>query len=98
MLTAVITSMIFLGSYLVYHFNIGAVKYPHDGWTKVLYLSILVPHIILAMLMGPFIAILLQRAWKEEFEQHKRLARWVWPIWLFVSVSGVIIYFMLYHL
>ena len=98
MLTAFATSVMFLMSYLFYHFKVGSVAYPLDDWTKILYLSILVPHIILATLMCPFIVLLLRHAFKGQFECHKRLAHWVWPIWVFVSASGVIIYFMLYQL
>ena len=98
MLTALLTSTMFLASYLVYHFKVGSVSYPRDDWTKIVYLAILVPHIVLATLMCPLVIILLRYVWKGEFERHKRLAHWVWPIWLFVSASGVMIYFMLYHL
>jgi uncharacterized membrane protein YozB (DUF420 family) len=62
------------------------------------YFSILVPHVVLAGLVVPFVLLTVWRAWKEDFQAHKRLARWVWPVWVFVSASGVAVYLMLYHL
>ena len=97
MVAAVITSALFLGSYLVYHANVGSVAYPLQDWTRTLYLAILVPHIMLAALMVPFIVVALYHAARHQFDRHARLTRWVWPVWMFVSVSGVIIYWMLYH-
>ena len=98
MLLALITSMLFLVSYLIYHFKIGAVEYSYHDWTRILYLSILIPHIILAMFMCPLIIILLKFALLKQYDKHKRLAHWVWPIWLFVSISGIVIYLMLFQL
>lgn len=96
MISALITSGLFLVSYLIYHYNVGSVPYPYDDWTRTVYLIILVPHIILAGIMGPFILVLVVFAFKAKFEQHKKLARWVWPVWMYVSVTGVVIYLMLY--
>ena len=96
MLSAVTVSALFLISYLVYHYFAGSVKYPLMDFTRVIYLAILVPHVILAAVMAPFILVLLWHALHENFDKHKRLARWVWPVWIFVSVSGVIVYLMLY--
>lgn len=96
MIAALVTSALFLTSYLIYHFQVGSVGYPFNDWTRPLYFSILVPHVILAATMVPFILMLVYRAFKEDFERHKRLARWIWPIWMFVSISGDIIYGMLY--
>ena len=98
MLTALGTSLMFLTSYIIYHFKVGEIKYPYYDWTRVFYFSILIPHIILAIFLGPLVMILLRMALLEQYDRHKRLARWVWPIWLFVSVSGIVIYFMLFHL
>ena len=97
MVAAVITSALFLASYLVYHATVGSVPYPLQDWTRTLYLAILVPHIILATLMVPAIVVALYHAVRRQFGRHARLTRWVWPVWMFVSVSGVIIYWMLYH-
>lgn len=96
MLAALVSSAIFLTCYLVYHYQVGSVKYPFEDWTRPLYYVILVPHVLLAALMTPFIFIIVWRAFQEDFEKHKKLARRVWPVWMFVSVTGVVIYLMLY--
>lgn len=98
MLAALVTSLMFLTSYLIYHFNVGSVPYPHHDWTRSLYFAILIPHTILATVMTPFIIFAVRQAFKENFNRHKKIVRWVWPIWMFVSVTGVIVYIMLYHL
>lgn len=98
MLAALISSGFFLCSYLVYHFYVGSVPYPHHDWTRPLYFAVLIPHVILAALVAPFIIIIVWRALRGDFERHRRLARWVWPVWIYVSASGVIVYLMLYQL
>ena len=98
MLGAFFVSVLFLLSYLVYHYRVGAVPYPHFDWTRTLYFVILIPHIILAAVMVPFIVILLKHALYKDFEKHKRIAKFTFPIWLYTSFSGVIIYYMLYWL
>ncbi|MCE2434134.1 MAG: DUF420 domain-containing protein [Candidatus Latescibacteria bacterium] len=97
MVTALILSALFLTSYLIYHSQVGSVPYPHRDWTRPIYFAILIPHIILATVNVPFIIALVWRAYKGEFNRHRRLARWVWPSWIFVSITGVIIYLMLYQ-
>lgn len=97
MLSALLVSMLFLTTYVIYHYHAGSMPYSHQNWTRILYFAILIPHILLAALMAPFIIVLVWRAWHGSFEKHKKLARWVWPVWLYVSVSGVIVYIMLYH-
>ncbi len=96
MVTALASSALFLTSYLIYHSQVGSVPYPHRDWTRPIYFAILIPHIILATVNVPFIIALVWRAYKGEFNRHRRLARWVWPSWIFVSITGVIIYLMLY--
>jgi len=96
MISALVTSALFLTSYLVYHAYVGSVPYPHQDWTRPIYFMILIPHIILAALMGPFIIAAVIFALKENFKWHVRLVRWVWPVWIFVSGSGVMIFLMLY--
>ena len=96
MIAALVTSALFLTSYVIYHYKIGSVPYPYHDWTRILYFIILIPHVILAALNVPFIVILVYFALKEKFTKHKKLARWVWPVWVYVSVTGVIIYLMLY--
>ena len=94
---ALLVSILFLTTYLIYHYYAGSTPYPHHNWTRVLYFSILIPHIILAGLIAPFIIIVVWRAWSGSFKKHKKLARIVWPVWVFVSISGVIVYLMLYQ-
>ncbi len=96
MITALTVSAVFLVSYLIYHAQVGSVPYPYHDWTRILYFSILIPHVILAAVMVPFILVGFRWALKETFDKHRRLMRWVWPVWMFVSVSGVVVYAMLY--
>ncbi len=98
MLAALGCSSLFLISYLIYHYYVGSVAFPYGGWIKALSLTILVPHIILAGTMAPFIATAVWFAAKAHFDAHRRLMRWVWPVWMYVSFSGVVVYLMLYHL
>ncbi len=97
MLAAIVTSAFFLVSYVIYHYQAGSVPYPYHDWTRPLYFAILVPHIILAALMVPFILTAVILAFREKFDTHKKLTRFVWPVWMFVSISGIVIYLMLYH-
>ncbi|SVC44460.1 uncharacterized protein METZ01_LOCUS297314 [marine metagenome] len=98
MVAALFCSGLFLFSYLVYHFSVGSVPYPHHDWTRPIYFAVLIPHIILAALVAPFIILIVLRALKGDFAGHRRLARWVWPVWIYVSSSGVVVYLMLYQL
>jgi uncharacterized membrane protein YozB (DUF420 family) len=97
MVAAFCVSIAFLISYLVYHAQVGSVKYQHPGILRVVYLTILVTHTCLAATV-PVLAILtLRRALKGQFQRHRNLARWTLPIWLYVSVTGVVVYLMLYQ-
>lgn len=98
MLAAFATSALFLASYLVYHYNVGSVKFTGAGAMRVIYFAILIPHIVLAAVITPLALITLYRAWKNQLDRHRRLARITLPLWLFVSVTGVAVYAMLYHL
>ena len=98
MLAALVTSVLFLTSYLIYHSQVGSVKYPYYDWTRPVYFAILIPHVILAAVMTPFILIAVWHALHARFEKHRRIVRWLWPVWMFVSVSGVVVYWMLYRL
>ncbi len=98
MIAALVSSAIFLACYLVYHFNVGSVPYPHHDWTRPLYFFILIPHVILAALMVPFIIRLVWLAAQGEFVRHAKIARLIWPVWMYVSVTGVVVYGMLYCL
>lgn len=96
MLAAFATSSVFLVSYLQYHATSEPVRYEGEGFMKALYLAILVPHVILAALMVPAIVLLLVAALRGRFERHMKLARITLPVWLYVSVTGVLVYLMLY--
>lgn len=98
MLTAVVTSSLFLASYLYYHWHVGSVRFPGHGWSRPVYFSILISHTILAITIVPLVIITLSRALRERYDRHRAIARWTYPLWLYVSVTGVVIYFMLYHL
>ncbi len=98
MVSALVSSTLFLISYLIYHAQVGSVPYSRHDWTRDVYFAILIPHVIFAGLILPFIVLAVRYALKEQFTQHRRLVRWIWPVWMFVSVSGVIVYLMLYHL
>jgi uncharacterized membrane protein YozB (DUF420 family) len=98
MLTALTTSALFLISYLYYHYHVGSVHFRGQGWSRPVYFTILTSHTILAAVIVPLIIITLTRALRERFDRHRMIARWTFPLWMYVSVTGVIVYFMLYHL
>lgn len=98
MITALVSSAAFLVSYVIYHQRVGSVPYPYHDWTRPVYFAILIPHVILAAVMVPFIIFAVTYAFKGRFDRHKRITVWLWPVWMFVSVSGVAIYLMLYRL
>lgn len=98
MLTALGTSTLFLISYLYYHAHVGSVHFRGQGWVRPVYFMILISHTILAAAIVPLVLITLNRALKARFPAHRSIARWTFPLWLYVSVTGVVIYFMLYHL
>lgn len=98
MVSAFATSTVFLACYLTYHYYIGVTKFTTPGWPRYIYLSILLTHTVLAVVVLPLILRTIYLAAKERFDAHKRIARWTWPIWMYVSVTGVIVYVMLYHL
>ncbi|MCK6480333.1 MAG: DUF420 domain-containing protein [Planctomycetes bacterium] len=100
MLTAVSLSTLFLCSYLVYHFGKEGVvtRFPVGGWPKVLYLSILLTHTPLAAALLPLIVVALVHAFRGNVEKHRRVVRWTFPVWVYVSVTGVLVYVMLYRI
>jgi uncharacterized membrane protein YozB (DUF420 family) len=98
MVAALASSTIFLACYLYYHWHVGSVHFQGQGWSRPVYFSILISHTILAAAMVPMIIITLSRALRERFDRHRAIARWTYPLWMYVSVTGVIVYFMLYHL
>ena len=98
MLSAFASSTLFLISYLVYHYQVGSVPFKGQGAIRTLYFAILLSHTILAVVVVPMALITLSRALKQRFVAHRRIARWTFPIWLYVSVTGVVVYWMLYGL
>jgi putative membrane protein len=98
MLAALVTSTLFLLSYLTYHYHVGSMPFRGQGWVRPLYFTILISHTILAAAIVPLALVTLFRAWKADFTKHARIAKWTLPIWLYVSVTGVIIYCLLYQL
>ena len=98
MVSAFVVSTLFLISYLVYHFNVGSVGFTGTGWIRPVYFFILITHSVLAVLVPPMAIITLYRAWRGDFERHRRIARWTYPIWLYVSFTGVVVYLLLYVL
>jgi len=98
MLSALTTSALFLISYVVYHANAGSVRFQGTGVIRAVYFAVLVPHIILAATILPLALITTARGLRGDFGRHVRIARWTLPVWLYVSVTGVIVYVMLYQL
>lgn len=96
MLAATALSAVFLASYAVYHVRVGSVPFAHQGFVRYVYFAILIPHVILAAATLPMIVTTLYRAHKGNIEGHKRIARWTMPLWLYVAVTGVLVYLMLY--
>ena len=98
MLTALAVSTLFLVSYLVYHFQVGSVRFQGQGVARILYFTILLTHTALAASVPVLALITLSRALRERFDRHRAIARWTLPIWLYVSVTGVVVYLMLYRM
>ncbi len=98
MVCALVTSTLFLASYLTYHFNVAAVtKFEAEGIIRPIYLTILATHVVLAMVIVPMVIMTVVPALRARFDRHRRIARWTLPLWLYVSVTGVLVYFMLYQ-
>jgi putative membrane protein len=98
MLTAFGVSSCFLVSYVVYHYHAGSKPFGGHGWIRGIYYPLLISHLVLAALIVPLALTTIYRAWCGEFARHRRIARWTLPVWLYVSVTGVLVYWMLYHL
>ena len=103
MLTALLLSVIFLVSYVYYHYSMQRLsgsahtKFVNPAWFRPIYLTLLCTHLIAAITIVPMIAVTVTRALRERFDQHRRIARWTWPLWMYVSVTGVLIYVLLYQ-
>ena len=98
MVSALITSTVFLTSYLVYHYNVGNVLFTKQGWIRPVYFFILITHVTLAIVILPLVLRTAWLAFRGRFDKHVRIARWTFPLWMYVSVTGVIVYLMLYRL
>ena len=97
MLLAFSCSVVFLVSYVIYHLQVGSVGFQGQGWIRPVYFMLLGTHTVLAITIVPLALVTLARALRGNFERHRRIARWTLPAWLYVSATGVIVYFLLYH-
>lgn len=97
MIAAVVASALFLGCYLFFHYEVGNIRFLGQGWPRPVYFTILISHITLAIVIVPLAIITLSRGLKARYDRHRAIARWTWPLWMYVSVTGVIVYFMLYQ-
>ena len=98
MISALAVSSLFLVSYLIYHYNVGSVPFRGQGWIRPVYFFILITHVTLAAVILPMVLRTAYLAFHGRFEKHVRIARWTFPLWMYVSVTGVIVYVMLYRL
>ena len=98
MLAAFASSCLFITSYLVYHYHAGSRAFEVQGWIRPVYFAILLSHTVLAAAILPLVIVTLKRAWKGQFERHAQIARRTLPLWLYVSVTGVVVYWMLYRM
>jgi uncharacterized membrane protein YozB (DUF420 family) len=98
MIAAVTASTLFLISYIYYHAHVGTTRFSGQGLVRPVYFSILISHTFLAAVVVPMVIVTLARAWRGDFGRHRAIARWTFPVWLYVSVTGVVIYLILYHL
>jgi uncharacterized membrane protein YozB (DUF420 family) len=97
MLAAFGCSTIFLACYLYYHFHAGVIRFQGHGWIRPIYFTLLLSHTILAVVVVPMVLVTLTRALRSDFVRHSAIARWTYPIWLYVSVTGVLVYFFVYQ-
>lgn len=98
MLTAFVCSSAFLASYVYYHSHVGVVRFGGQGWIRPVYFCLLISHTILAVVIVPLVLITLYRALTNQFARHQRIARWTFPLWMYVSVTGVVVYWLLFRL
>jgi uncharacterized membrane protein YozB (DUF420 family) len=96
MVSAFICSMVFLAAYLYFHFHAGLIRFGGQGWIRPVYFTLLISHTTLAIVTLPLVLVTLSFALREKFSSHRRIAHWTYPIWLYVSVTGVVIYWLLY--
>ena len=97
MIAAVTASALFLACYLFFHYKAGNILFLGQGWARPLYFAILISHVTLAMVIVPLAVITLNRGLRARYDKHRAIARWTWPLWMYVSITGVLVYFMLYR-
>jgi len=97
MIAAIVASTLFLACYLYFHYRVGDIRFLGDHFWHVVYLIVLIPHVILAIVIVPMVIITLSRGLRARYDRHRAIARWTWPLWMYVSVTGVLVYFMLYR-
>jgi putative membrane protein len=97
MTSAFVASCIFVGSYVVYHFQVGAVAFERTGWVRVVYMFILISHSLMAIIVAPRAVITWWRGWQGDFLRHRAMAKWTYWMWIYVNLTGVIVYLMLYR-
>jgi uncharacterized membrane protein YozB (DUF420 family) len=97
MIAAVVASALFLACYLFFHFKVGNILFLGQGWARPVYFTILISHVTLAMVIVPMAIVTLTRGLGGRYAQHRAIARWTWPLWMYVSITGVLVYFMLYQ-
>ena len=98
MVAALVVSVLFLASYVVYHYNYGSVRFAGQGLVRPVYFFILITHVVLAAAIVPLVVMTVTRAARGDYARHRRIARWTYPLWVYVSVTGVVVYLMLYQL
>ena len=98
MLAALAVSAMFLVSYLIYHFNAGLAKFGGEGVVRPIYFSILILHVVAAVAITPLVPVTVFRAISGRYDRHRKIARWTWPLWMYVAVSGVVVYVMAVHI
>lgn len=97
MIAAVVSSTLFLACYVYFHAHVGEIVFLGVGVWRVIYLVVLIPHVLLAIVIVPMVIVTLSRGLRARYDKHRAIARWTWPLWMYVSVTGVIVYFMLYQ-
>jgi uncharacterized membrane protein YozB (DUF420 family) len=97
MIAAVASSALFLAFYLYFHYHVGDIRFLGDHFWHVIYLIVLIPHVTLAIVIVPMVIVTLVRGLRQRYDKHRAIARWTWPLWMYVSVTGVLVYFMLYQ-
>jgi uncharacterized membrane protein YozB (DUF420 family) len=97
MIAAVVSSALFLACYLYFHYPVGDIRFLGDHFWHVVYLIVLIPHVTLAIVIVPMVIITLSRGLRGRYDRHRAIARWTYPLWMYVSVTGVLVYFMLYQ-